>query len=709
MLTNINNKQDTVIIMLHIKCNKVFIYLIVLILFLLLSGEVYSQEVVVYDSVLFDYPESPIIIDDLKLNLYGVSGIISNEDIPLNVFNAEAEILFDFYDKEKKMQKQGILKTTINAYQINGVPDYLKTKPKIKSYRKNYMEKWTKFLLSQGFKEDEINNILNNNWEKIKNQIHIEDDIPITKIKEEYKKGFSFTNTPVDYFMMEDTVLYDKTDDIEYNLIDCPIKLDYNDDGELLGIFETKDETLLYNISGEYFHNFTKARDGFLWKERVLTSISDIDEDILYSEEVILKFIDLPVYLKEPFVKDISSSGIEISWITNRDTSGKLFFNREEGLAEDDFFSNTFYEKNELVKEHSVIILFDDFYLDSSDVFYFRSKDKDHRSSFIIESSEYSITKEDILNRLRMKFDLEYNQHYKELIESIENTDYKTIEEKCTLIKELIKEYEEVITLTEEKKKNEKTDSIIEKIMDSIECFNSGEYAEALENYEKALGLVEEEYGIYDNMKDDIEKKIELTNNIIDILEKEIEADDNIETKDYIDARMLYNECLEDIEEYELEDYIPPERIEEKLSRIPAIIHPFYIRGGSGIFLNINNSSIFPLFTYNILFGFRLNKSFVIGGGVNLFFLDIFVKYSFLNNIWKSPVSHELAVKADCIINFIDYFGMGFQLSIDYTIYFGEYFSLYSEVGFWTLGHFGYEGGVPFNIFATLGFSINFG
>lgn len=107
-----------------------------------------------------------------------------------------------------------------------------------------------------------------------------------------------------------------------------------------------------------------------------------------------------------------------------------------------------------------------------------------------------------------------------------------------------------------------------------------------------------------------------------------------------------------------------------------------------GIGINILSPDYVPvLFDINI--SYRFSRQFSIGAGLKAFYTNIFAKYSFINTLRTDDITYELGLKMGMGFLFPPDFGLGLNVSIEYTYNFLSYMGLSTEVGILINRNFG--------------------
>lgn len=237
--------------------------------------------------------------------------------------------------------------------------------------------------------------------------------------------------------------------------------------------------------------------------------------------------------------------------------------------------------------------------------------------------------------------------------------------------------------------------SIISKINEIIESgnnlFDKGYYDNSETYYEVALSLI-----IENRLEDfippeEVEEQIRRIKAIREANEQIEKGDEYAEEGNYSDAIKEYEDAIEYIEKNEIEDEIPPEEIQSKIDALSSMTSKFYIEAGGGVgignFEPFWDNDIVP--SWSLAFNYRLNKFIIIGAGINVVWFELFSKLSFPAFYFGNGYFSEIFIKASVIGGFIPAsFEIGGGWTIGYIIQLNESWGIYTDLGGFIMYYF---------------------
>ncbi len=426
--------------------------------------------------------------------------------------------------------------------------------------------------------------------------------------------------------------------------------------------------------------------------------------------EDIMKDIDPPAYISEPKIKDISVDGVRIEWQTNKETVSTLYIGVTPNFVID---KNTpaIDDQSEDAKNHYVIVGYN--IITPTGEYYFKTKDQDLFNNVVSSKEEPHIEKNEIYEVLSEEYELSVKNLYDE-VEKLKKEG--KFDESLDIYKNVIEINNKYIALIEVKEEKEEMDihkSDLEEAAEVMVYIRKAEnnvkerkFFDALSNYQEAYEKIGE-YQIENFISPEkVNNEIRRMNAAIQVENIIAEGDNLKEEKKNKEAAIKYREAEKIVKAEKIGDLFPDLR--KKIESVDGPITKFYIDAGGGAFMNFD-LDFAPL--WNVSFMMRINKYFSWGVGVNLFSPEVFAKFSFVNT---SRI--EFLVKGSALVSILP-FGVGGDIALGLNIRITDLIGIDVALGAWTAYYFqnnfipGLENGGKWGLiypYALLSIGFNF-
>lgn len=411
-------------------------------------------------------------------------------------------------------------------------------------------------------------------------------------------------------------------------------------------------------------------------------------------------------FMKNPEIEKIDVEGVSIEWETDKETIDTLYLSEKEDF-EDEATKKTIYDKSIDGMNHKAVISYD--IIDPKNGYYYKVESKDFLNN-ILESEVYYIKENEIYDTIHNNYNIEFNKSIAVIKIYTKDGDYQTAVQTFNDIFNLIDKYNEALNLEEIKLQFTNTYEALNKLVEGDQNIDTSDYEEALVLYNDALTTIIDAGTDKYIKKEPIESKIRKLKIIVEAFKLVNEGDNFYSEENYKMASIKYNNAIELIKKENVDDIVSIYDIEQKIEQLPENLSKTALNIDFGIYTNLIKSAgeessalAYALPIWNLSFLYRFNKHFSIGLGLHLFNIDVHAVYSFINT-YGHEKSSELYIKAGLIMPVI-FNSIGIKISAGYTIGLGSVIGINFKIGMWTQYNFNYNY-TPLNIYFISGVVI---
>lgn len=418
--------------------------------------------------------------------------------------------------------------------------------------------------------------------------------------------------------------------------------------------------------------------------------VLEIKDELLISVETMKENVKKPKHITQPDIKDIAFDNMLIEWKTNKKTYSTLYI----GIKNDFDVKDSILTLDDLsddARNHFVYVNYD--VLEQNDYLYYKAVDKDFINS-AITSKEGIIKRKKVCDKIANLYNVKSATIHKEIELDIDNMNFKDAVKECERVIEVISKVENLIDIEDKKtnivklKKDLEIACTVDDTIKSAELLvDSKDYTASLNKYMEALSILNENSPVKEFFPiEEIENEIRRLNAAITV-EKIIKEGDEHRKSDALGrAEEKYNEAIDIIEKEGIDDLISVESVKGKLSNIVAYTNYLTVGVGGG-YMELNGFQATLCPNWDLSYTRRFGPLFSIGIGINMVYLDLFVKYSPFHR-FSSLFYSEIYIKPSLLIKIVPNFGvddgvfLGVGAALSYIMNFNSW-GWYIDIGGW--------------------------
>lgn len=217
-------------------------------------------------------------------------------------------------------------------------------------------------------------------------------------------------------------------------------------------------------------------------------------------------------------------------------------------------------------------------------------------------------------------------------------------------------------------------------------------FKQALDNYNQIMNNIIQ-YELEDTLDiDHMNMMIEKIRDLMDADELIKEGQRKFNAHNFADSLEDYQEALKIVRKNKADKYISEQKLKDKIAEILDIleklpgISKLYLTVGSGAITNLLNDTFIVMPNAEVSINFRMNTKWALGLGINLSFLNLFGEFSFINNsFYIKQASSELLLRFGLKFDYFSMFMLEFGMGPELML---RYLVRWDWVGFYISTNF---------------------